>query len=224
MNLKPLAWSSKRDQAAPSRCGVSVWGWWKWVSGPSRGWLQSFCNKRIMGRRTLQKFIQGYVLSAPFFWACPGIAAEVKIVTYDRQQLLTSCGLRLGHLQQVYSSFTTSKHEPTHTKHNPLYLVKAFFCPYLLKCLLHILNELVTAVFILFWVICFIICPPVISIVSITCKAGRCYPMTKHMVWLSQQEQHSSLLTLCRATDFPQNQSNTRTEIQLPVALHLPVH
>lgn len=103
---------------------------------------------------------------------------------YVSQHLLTPCRLRLASLEQVSSSFTTFTREPTITKHNPMTQVTAFSCLYLLKCLLHIFNQLVTAVFVCFWIVCFIICSPVISIVRIACKARMHHIRTPHTTLL----------------------------------------
>jgi len=95
-----------------------------------------------------------------------------KNTMYVPQCLLTPCRLRLASLEQVSSSFTTLTRESIITKHNAVAQVRASSCPYLLKCLLHIFNHLVTAVYVFFWIVCFIICSPVISIVRIICKHG----------------------------------------------------
>lgn len=62
--------------------------------------------------------------------------------------------------------------------------MRAFSCLYLLKCLIHIFDQLVTAVFVCFWIVCFIICSPVISVVRITCKAWMHHIRTPHMALL----------------------------------------
>lgn len=103
---------------------------------------------------------------------------------YVSQRLLTPCRLRLANLEQALSSFATPTPKPAITKHNPVAQVRAFSCLYLLKRLLHIFDQLLTAVFVCFWVVCFIICSPVISVVRIICKVQMRHIRTPHVALL----------------------------------------
>lgn len=100
-------------------------------------------------------------------WSLSGYRGRNVMHVSSHLFLLNPCRLRSASLK-VSPSFITSAYEPTISKHNP---GESFSCLYLLKCLLHIFDQLVTAVFVIFWRLCFIICSPVVSIVSIICKA-----------------------------------------------------